>query len=276
MSTFTVYILTDILSKIFVSHISDLWYNSARMKICLVDDEQNCIDNLKEQLSRYGSQRGVSITFDIFTDGESFKKAYSPDMYDIIFFDIYIGETTGMELAKSVRAQSENAMIIFCTTSVSDMPEAFRYHAFEYIIKPAEYDRVAKIMDDAMVVLPNLEKFLDIQVGKDRLHFALSDLVYVTTQGHYLNIVTRNHEPVTLRMSLTDFSGYITDDERFLVINKGVLANLNYIIKIEDKLATMTGGDVLPIKSRESSSIKRKWQDYKIESVRRGQKKNYE
>lgn len=246
------------------------------MKICIVDDEQNCIDNLKEQLSRYGNEHNMPISFDIFSDGKLFKESYSPDKYDIIFFDIYIGDTTGMELAKEVRSQSENAMIIFCTTSVSDMPEAFRYHAFEYVIKPAEYERIEKIMDDAIVVLPDLEKYLDIQSGKDRLHFALSDLIFVTTQGHYLNIAIKNKEPVSLRMSLTDFLGYVSGDDRFLIINKGVLANLNHIITIEDKLATMTGGEVLPIKSREASAIKRKWQDFKIESVRRGQKKNYE
>lgn len=243
------------------------------MKICLVDDEQNCIDNLKEQLSRYGKEKNLSISFDVFSDGELFKKSYSPDKYDIIFFDIYIGETTGMELAKEVRSQSENAMIIFCTTSVSDMPEAFRYHAFEYIIKPAEYERVSKIMDDALVVLPNLEQFLDIQSGKDRVHFALSDLICVTTQGHYLNISIRNREPITLRMSLTDFLGHLGDDERFLIINKGVLVNLSHITKIEDKLATMTTGETLPIKSREALAIKKKWQDFKIESIRKGQKK---
>lgn len=246
------------------------------MKICLVDDEKNCIDNLKEQLSRYGSEHNLPITFDIYNDGELFKKSYSPDKYDIIFFDIYIGKTTGMELAKEVRSQSENAMIIFCTTSVSDMPEAFRYHAFEYIIKPAEYDRVSKIMDDALVVLPELEQFLDIQSGKDRVHFALSDLMFVTTQGHYLSVSVRNQEPVTLRMSLTDFLGHISDDDRFLAINKGVLANLNHITKIEDKLATMSNGEILPIKSREALAIKKKWQDFKIESVRKGQKKSYE
>lgn len=246
------------------------------MKICLVDDEQNCIDNLKEQLSKYGSEHNLPISFDVFCDGDLFKKSYFSDKYDIIFLDIYIGDTTGMELAKEVRSQSENAMIIFCTTSVSDMPEAFRYHAFEYIIKPAEYERIEKIMDDALVVLPNLEKYLDIHSGKDRLHFALSDLIYVTTQGHYLNIFLKNREPVTLRMSLTDFLGFIADDEGFLTINKGVLVNLNHIVTIEGKTATMVGGDMLPIKSREALSIKRKWQDYKIESVRRGQKKSYE
>lgn len=246
------------------------------MKICLVDDEQNCIDNLKKQLSRYGKEHNLPISFDTFSDGEPFKKSYSPDKYDIIFLDIYIGETTGMELAKEVRSQSENAMIIFCTTSVSDMPEAFRYHAFEYIIKPAEYERIKKIMDDAIVVLPTLERYLDFQSGKDRFHFALSDLIYVTTQGHYLNITIKNREPLTLRMSLTDFLGHISGDDRFLMINKGVLANLSHIIKIEDKLATMTSGDTLPIKSREALSIKRQWQDYKIESIRRGQKKSYE
>lgn len=246
------------------------------MNICIVDDEQNCIDNLSSHLLMYASEKGHKITFDTYKDGDSFKNSFSPDKYDIIFFDIYIGEDTGMDLARHVRSLSESAMIVFCTTSISDMPEAFRYHAFEYVIKPAEYERISKILDDAIVVLPNLEQYVDLQTGKDRIHFAISDLISVTTQGHYLSIAIKNREVETLRMSLMDFAKNIENDERFLAINKGVIVNLNHITKIENKEATMTDGQILPIRSREAAAIKRTWQDFKIEAVRKGQKIRYE
>ena len=243
------------------------------MNICIVDDEKSCIDNLTSCLTKYGSKSGLSINLSTYNNGDSFKNDYEPEKFDIVFLDIYIGDETGMELASYIREHSENGMIIFCTTSLSDMPEAFRYHAFEYIIKPAEYDRVSKIMDDARKVLPTLERYIDLQSGKGLLHFALSSLISVTSSGHYLEISTTEDEPQKIRMTLSDFKDIIGADERFITVNKGILVNMDHITSIADKTCIMQNGSSFPIKTREKGAIKSHWQEYRFAKIRRGQKK---
>lgn len=241
------------------------------MNICIVDDEQNCIDTLKGLLEKYASEHSISISFDTFDNGADFLDKYKPDYYDIVFLDIYIDTVTGMELAGAIRRQSENGMIIFCTTSVSDMPEAFRYHAFEYIIKPAEYPRIERIMDDAIAILPKLEQFIELPSGTGTGYAALSTIISVTTGGHYLDIMLGSGQVLTERMSLTAFTEQLKGDKRFLLINKGIMVNMDHISNIQDKVCIMDNDTRFPVKVRESASIKRYWQDYTFDKIRRGQ-----
>ena len=242
------------------------------MKICIVDDEKSCIEALHSILVRYGEDKNLDISFDLFLDGESFLSKYKPDVYDIVFLDIYIGDITGMDLAGTIRQKSENGMIIFCTTSINDMPAAFRYHAFEYIIKPPEYNRVKRILDDALLVLPRLETYLDIQTTRGKVRIAVSSIVSVTSSGHYLEIRTKDKAPETVRISMTEFKKMLAEDERFLMINKGILVNMEHIKNIVDKMCSMNDGSIYPIKVRESSSIKKHWQSFLFNSIRKGQK----
>lgn len=242
------------------------------MKICIVDDEQNCIDDLHSLLFWYAKEKNIDVSFYFFNDGDSFLKAYKPEYYDIVFLDIYIGETTGMKLAEAIRKQSENGMIIFCTTSINDMPQAFRFHAFEYIIKPPDFDRIKHIMDDAIAILPKLEKYIDLQSGSESIKLAVSNIMYAVSSGHYLEINLRGGESHSVRTTMAQLKEKLADDERFLSINKGVIVNMDYIKNIADKNCMMNDDTALPIKIREVNNIKQHWQNYSFEQIRKGQK----
>lgn len=55
--------------------------------------------------------------------------------YDIALLDIDMGETNGIELAKKLRAENENIVIIFITNFIQYAPEGFEVQAFRYLLK---------------------------------------------------------------------------------------------------------------------------------------------
>jgi hypothetical protein len=56
-----------------------------------------------------------------------------------------------------------------------------------------------------------------------------------------------------------------------LVINKGIIVNMNYIRSIENGSCTMKNGRTLPVKIRESARIQQKWNNYLFTTIRREQ-----
>ena len=42
---------------------------------------------------------------------------------------------TGMEATESIRAMDSDTLIVFLTASEEHMPDAFRFHAYDYISK---------------------------------------------------------------------------------------------------------------------------------------------
>lgn len=241
------------------------------MQICIVDDEKECRDTLMAILEQYSQEKAVPISCHVFADAKSFLSAYKKGLYDIIFLDIYIDSMTGMDLAEHIRKQTDREMIIFCTTSLEDMPQAFRFHAFEYIIKPATYERVEKVLLDATAILPKAEAFVEFSAGKETVRIRVGDIRCVTTQGHYLEIDTGASMLLRTRLTLKEFLEKVASYNQFLSINKGIVVNMDYIKSIEDKNCLLKDGQTLPVKVRDSVKIRTMWQDYSFEKIRSGQ-----
>lgn len=242
------------------------------MRIAVVDDEKEAIRTLNDLLELSAKELGISVTIDGFADSASFLSAFSPDYYQIVFLDIYIDETDGLELAREIRVASESTMIIFCTTSRENMPEAFRFHAFDYLVKPISQERVSALLKDAQKVLPELTRYMTFLSNRREVRLPFSELVWTQSQGHYLHIKARNGEEYTTRMTTKEFLELISGEKRFLVVNKGIVVNMDQIRRIDKNSCSMTDGALFPIKVREAVQIEQQWQNYMFDQLREGQR----
>ena len=242
------------------------------MRIAVVDDENEAILTLKNFIGVASEGLGLDTSIDGFADSASFLEAFSPEVYPIVFLDIYIDVTDGLELARRIRALSEGTMIVFCTTSRENMPEAFRFHAFDYLIKPITQERVASLMADAIKVLPEINRRMTFTVNRQEVSLPFSEFMWSQSQGHYLQIKSRNGDVFSTRMTTKEFMSRLEGDRRFLVINKGIIVNLDRIRLIENGSCVMTDGTAFPIKIRQVSQIEQIWHNYIFDRLREGQK----
>ncbi len=242
------------------------------MNIAIVDDEPEAIKTLEKYISQASKELNLPIETAGFTSSESFMSAFSPGVFHIVFLDIYIDDNDGLQLAGHIRAESENTMIIFCTTSRENMPEAFRYHAFDYLVKPVSADRIKVLLSDAQKVLPSINHYLTFVSNRQEIRIPYSELVWTQSQGHYLRLKRRNGDEYTTRMTTREFMTNATGEKRFLTINKGIVVNMDRIKRIENGNCSMTDGTVFPIKVRQSARIEQLWQDYMFDQLREGQR----
>ena len=176
-----------------------------------------------------------------------------------------MGDITGLDVAEAIRAKEKDAMIIFCTTSVDSMSKAFLIHAFDYIVKPAKPDRINQLMDDVLHFLPTVERYVTLNVNRQKLNVKLSDITAITTQGHYLMISDASGDTYNVRMTLSQLQEELAGDSRFLSINKGVVVNMDYIRTIEDGVCILEDDAQFPIKIRELTQIQQAISDYRFQ-----------
>lgn len=238
------------------------------MKLCIVDDEKVCYEKLNELLQEYTSERGIDVEIDWFSDSASFLAAFSPDVYSLIFLDIFIDDMSGLDIAKKIREQSERAMLVFCTTSLDSMAGAFSSHAFDYIVKPATKERITKLMDDALKVLPRMKRVLTFTSNRQTVKVFFSECLFVTANGHYLEITDTTGTTYKARLTAKEFLDMTEGDDRFMIINKGIVVNMDHIVSIEERTCTMSDGTTFPIRVRDSAKISQDWQDYCFAQIR--------
>ncbi len=242
------------------------------MQIAIVDDETEAIRSVKDPVLAFARQRGLPINVREFTDSDGFLSEFAPDMFDIVFLDIYIDEISGLDLARAIRGRDSGCMIIFVTTSRENMPEAFRFHAFDYIVKPVSSDRVIALLSDALAVLPTVNRYMTFTANRQEIKLFFSDCISASSSGHYLMIRSKSGEEYRTRMTVREFIEITESDDRFLMVNKGIIVNMDYIQSITERTCIMADGQYFPIKIRESQQIEQTWQNYCFDQIRRGQR----
>lgn len=238
------------------------------LKIALVDDERIYLDEMARLCREFGTENRLETKIFEYSDGDGFLR--SKEDFSIVFMDIYMNGSDGVSTAKKLRERDSSCILIFMTTSTEHMPEAFSCHAFEYIIKPFSPRRVKEVLRDAVKLLPSAEEYAELHCDRKTVHAALSEIVSAVTDAHYLDVVLANGTSLRCRMTMREFSE--RTDERFILINRGIIVNANYITDFKNNCCILENGTHLPIRVRDRLSIEQSVRDYNFGKIRKGQR----
>ena len=195
---------------------------------------------------------------------------YRPLRYSAVFLDIYMDGMSGIEAAQKVRETDRDALIVFLTTSEDHMPEAFRLHAYEYIIKPVNKKDLFRVMDDILRRTTSVETpRFSFTTSQGEAAISYDDLVMVGTDAHnYLEVTNKAGDTLLTRMTFQTASDVLLQDKRFLLVRRGVIVNMAYIRKIDNALCHLSIGSPIPISSRNRKKLEQVWDNYLVDKMR--------
>lgn len=238
------------------------------MKIALVDDEQDCLNEMIQLCHDFGSHHLCDVETFPFTSGEEFLKSLDTNDFSVVFMDIYMKGTDGITTALKMREHHNMCILIFLTSSTDFMPAAFSCHAFEYITKPFSPQRVSDVLKDALQLLPPSTKYLEVCSDRKTVRIFLNTITTVITDAHYLNITLENGTVIRCRMTISQFIKQIGNDTRFITINKGIVVNADYILDFDNYCCILENGTKLPIRVRDRLKIEQEVSDYNFKMIR--------
>lgn len=236
-----------------------------------MDDEQKCLDEMARIISDFGTQQCCQVEVVPFTSGEAFLEAFEEGGFSAVFMDIYMGGMDGIATAFKMRGLDSRCILVFLTSSMEFMPDAFSCHAFEYITKPFSPQRVFKVLTDVLKVLPPTQKYLEVISGRKAVRVYLDEIASVITDAHYLDISLSDGKELRCRMTMAEFVELTDEDSRFLLVNKGIAVNAEYILEFEDNCCVLENGVKLPIRVRDRLKIEQAARNYNFEKIRNRQ-----
>ncbi len=243
------------------------------MRIAIVDDRMAEAAFMKKLLCSFADETNLSFDIACFTSGGEFLAAFEQNRFDVVFMDIYMDGMTGVEAARILKKRDNRCVLIFLTTSPEHMREAFVCHAFEYIEKPVDYERVRAVMTDVMNILPDNSRYMEFVCNRQSVRLMYSDFAAEVSADHYIEITDISGCVYKTRMRFSDFAAPLAGDERFLQINKGILVNMDLIDAFENNICIMQNGLKLPVKVRNHIQIEQRWLNYSFDKIRADQKK---
>lgn len=113
--------------------------------VAICDDEEYTCSEIETCVMEYSKKNNIAVHIDVFYRGEEFqevlkKKAY----YDIVFLDIELNTTTGIDIAHSIRDEMDNEamQIIYISSKQQYAMDLFKTRPMDFLIKPLSEEAI--------------------------------------------------------------------------------------------------------------------------------------
>ncbi|MDL2237292.1 LytTR family DNA-binding domain-containing protein [Christensenellaceae bacterium OttesenSCG-928-K19] len=215
------------------------------LKIAICEDIVQDALLLQSMVEEYLSEQSFEGEIAVFETGELFLAAFHSGEYQIAFLDIYLDEMDGMELARKLRMQDEELVIIFLTKSEAHAIESYAVRATHYLPKPAIYSQLCEAMDRCRQKLGEYSRSIEVYSSHSPVKIRLCDILYIETYQRNSVIHTVNDEIKTAMTmdALSELIGGLP----FCRCHRSFLINLRKICQIERKEVILTNGARIPI-----------------------------
>lgn len=212
--------------------------SNRQISAIIVDDEKEARDLLAD-LIRENTDLEVIAKDSNVRDALNTITSHQPD---IIFLDIDMPGQDGFDLAREIKELGIETTIIFVTGFNEYAIQAFKYAAFDYLLKPVDIEELQKTIQRYKVdkhkqcLGKNLEKLTEY-LAPERIRFNTRagfivinplDIVYCEADGNYTTIHLSSgiNEYVTLQIGKIEEA---LNNHIFARINRSVIINKNHI-----------------------------------------------
>jgi len=192
------------------------------MKILIVDDEELARARLLRILN--------TLKYNDITQASNANEAIEAvknDTYDLVFLDINMPQTSGLELGYELKYMDESIAIIFQTAYEEHALKAFDIGAVGYLVKPYSLEQVKQSLERVQLVEEEKQEFRILsKTGESYLLLKPEDIYYIKA----------DLSEVMIR-SAKGFSYYaqkISDLEKRLQGHKFVRVHRSYLVNIDE------------------------------------------
>lgn len=217
------------------------------VRVAIVEDETELHDYYGKMIEAWGNERNIRVITTFIENAEEYLFKYDgQNIFDIIFLDVCMKDMNGMELAHEIRKFDRNVQIVFLTGNAEYVFEGYEIGAVRYLIKPVEESELAKALDACMEKLGSgREDYLMIKYQGENLRLSRNEIVLIKVDGHYLQMRTTD-QAYEWKGSLKEMMDKL-DPARFVMANRSIVVNLEYVNKITREECILENGETIPV-----------------------------
>lgn len=232
------------------------------MRVAVVDDEVRFADKVKKDIESFFAGQKEIAKVKCFSDASVLTDLKNQKCYDLYLFDVEMPEINGIMLAEQVRSLDCNARIVFLTAYENYARHGYKVKAYDYLLKDSYQEELFLILERIWKeVQENQEEYYMISSDNIVCKFPVNDILYLVKEKQYTIFHCRDGVCHRERGSLQTVLGRLPR-ERFLLIDKGTILNLKYVVQFEKYMITLATGENLTVSRRLRRVVQEKLLDY--------------
>ena len=231
------------------------------MKIAVCDDDRAAREHIISLINE--QTEGAEIA--AFASGEELLK--SREEFDVVFLDMEMGETSGMDIARHIRQQEEKSgarcIIIFVTGYEKYMNDAFDVSAFHYLLKPVNEEKFCAVLQRALKELSAAEertnRYILLKSSRTQQRVYLKDICYIESANKKVIIHTAagTLESYGKMEELEQMTG-----SSFYRCHRCYLVNMEKIASYSAAAIRLVSGDTLILAQKKYAEFVRRYMKY--------------
>ena len=225
-------------------------------KIGICDDEKNTCMEIEKMVCEYAKQTVTELETLVWHTGEALCEALKTVSIDLLFLDIELVTTSGIEVGRYIRNELENheISIAYISAKSSYAMELFKIRPIDFLIKPILYEDVAEIIEESLKRYRRNKLIFEYRAKGVYGKVKYQDIIYFSSDNKKINII--------LADSVTAFNGRLKDilptlPDHFIQIHQSYIINLDHLLECTYDSVKMSGDMILNISQPYRKDVRR-------------------
>ena len=212
------------------------------MNIAICDDEPVFLKKLYKKLT---DMKIPDCRIHEFTSGKELLKLYVKGMYEVVILDVEMPDLNGLQTAERIRQIDKSVIIAFLTNYSELAVHGYDVGAFRYILKNQPDYVYTKQLNSIVDECKQRFKTFSFTNKNISFKFRLADIIYFEGHKRKVSLFTVTGE--------LEYGGDFTEicseliKYNFILINRGLLVNLEQIQNISKSDIILSNGRKIPI-----------------------------
>lgn len=240
------------------------------LKAVCIDDEPKAVKNLSSLIEAYVPSIQICATGKSVEEGLKIIDDHNPD---VVFLDVEMNDETGFDLLNKLGDITFKT--IFITAHDEYALKAFKFSAFDYILKPVDIDELKATIDKILEEIPSFEaenekmKHENLKENKKNLNqivlataekaliVKVNEIERFESAGNYTIAKLCDGREVIVSKNIKYFEDLLPANT-FCRIHRAHLINLNHLkeyIKGVGGEVEMSSGKVIPVSRRKKKTL---------------------
>ncbi len=213
------------------------------VRIAICDDEIAICNDMKQTLSIILKQMHEDFQIVCYTNPKVL--LHTNDKFDLIYLDIQMPDLDGITLAKKIREQNADCILIFITVLKEYMLDAFEVEAIDYICKPIEKKRLERSCKRA---IKRIKKENEQKIFVQTVNWCKSIPMH---RIYYCEVINRKIYLHT-KDGIIDYYGTLEDIEkqldcRFFRCHRSYIVNIDYLQSYMNGEIVLENAEKVPV-----------------------------
>lgn len=238
------------------------------LNIAFCDNDVSHLKQFGEYFNAFrGSCPETELSAEYFSDPyrlvESLEKG---NTFQIYLLDILMPSMNGICLADEIRSHSEDALIIFISSSPDFALDSFHVYPFQYLVKPVSRDDFFEVIGRGIKRCGSRPaKSITFKTPEGITTLPFHSIEYIEYRNHVLYFYKTDRTMIAsihIRIPFDQAVASLLEDERFLHPHKSYLVNLDSVRKYTLKEFVLSTGAQIPISQKCSRDVKQAYFRY--------------